>query len=392
MLNKESNPKWKFWPVLCLAFIFAFSNPLVSIATPLFYANQVPIRFLSLMTSALTITYSISPLVLNKISDRIGRRKSIIISMAGATLAQLMFFITLNPILFLIERLLEGFILGFFFPNLQATISDDPTLDQKKHLARFNLSWSLAIVLGLLFGTFFVEIVELKYIFYISPVFLVVNTIIALLFFQEPINNQLTLEERYPDTSMNLSPTTVKYYIPVIIPLLLILASSFASGNGMLLYPIRAKGLGFSDSSTYLVNVFATFSQTITMYLATSLVLKKLRTFSVITVFIYSFLFIFFTLNKIYYLFILLFIFSGFFYGFLYGAASKFFLTLNVLKKTSKYTSISESSLGITYFISQLFLGFMADISVFIAYYSLSLSLVIIFLVALIFIRKFKEL
>jgi len=391
MLSKETTHKWKFWPVLCLAFIFAFSNPLVMIATPLYYFQQVPERILSLMTAALTITYSISPLVLNKISDRIGRRKSIIISMVGATLAQLMYFITLNPILFLIERLLEGFILGFFFPNLMATISDDPSLDQKKYLSRFNLSWSLAIVLGLLFGAFFVEIVDLKYVFYISPIFLIANAIIAFLFFQEPINRHLNPDEENPDNTEKLSKTTVKYYIPVIIPLLLILASSFASGNGMLLYPIRASILGFSESSTYLINVFATLSQSIAMYLASSLVLKKLKNFSIFAVFFYSFLFIFFTLNKVYYLFIILFLISGFFYGFLYGAASKFFLTLNVLKKTSKYSSISESSLGITFFISQLFLGFMAGINVFIAYYSLTLSLLAIFFVSLVFIRKFKE-
>jgi MFS family permease len=391
MLTKETTQKWKFWPVLFLAFVFAFSNPLVMIATPLYYADQVPIKFLSLMTTALTITYSISPLILNKISDRIGRRKSIIISMVGATLAQIIYFISLNPILFLIERLLEGFILGFFFPNLQATISDDPTLDQKKYLVRFNLSWSLAIVLGLLFGAFFVEVVDLQYVFYISPIFLLVNAIIAMIFLQEPINNHSTPIKGNPDNSVNLSSTTIKYYVPVIIPLLLILASSFASGNGMLLYPIRANILGFPESSTYLINVFATGSQTIAMYIASSLVLTKLKNFSIFAVLIYSFLFIFFTLNKIYYIFIILFLISGFFYGFLYGAASKFFLTLNVLKKTSKYSSISESSLGITFFISQLFLGFMADINVFIAYYSLSLSLVAIFFVALIFIRKFKE-
>ena len=315
MLNKESTQKWKFWPVLCLAFIFAFSNPLVMIATPLYYAQQVPIKFLSLMTTALTITYSISPLILNKISDRIGRRKSIIISMVGATIAQLMYYITLNPIAFLIERLLEGFILGFFFPNLQATISDDPTLDQKKYLARFNLSWSIAIVFGLLFGAYFVGVVNLKYVFYISPIFLAVNTIIAIFFLQEPINNQLAVHNINTENPMDKSATTSKYYIPLIIPLLFILASSFASGNGMLLYPLRAEILGFSDSSTYLVNVFATFAQSIAMYIVSLLALKRLKLFSAIVVFIYAFLFVIFTLNEIYYLFIILFMISGFFYG-----------------------------------------------------------------------------
>ena len=185
--------------------------------------------------------------------------------------------------------------------------------------------------------------------------------------------------------------TLSKYYIPVIIPLLIILALSFASGNSTLLYPIKSELLGFQPSSTYLITVFATFTQSITMYIASLLVLNKLKLVSIITLLVYSFLYIFFNLNEIYYLFIILFLLSGFFYGILYGAASKLFLTLNILKKTSKYSSIMESSAGFTFFISQIFLGFIADIDIGLGYITLSLSIAIIFLIILVFIRKFKE-
>jgi len=177
MKTEPYKRSWKFWPILCLAFIFAFSNPLLMLATPIyFYRLGLQIKFISLLTIAMTITYSISPLALNKISDKLGRRKSVIISLIGASCAQLTFYISLDPIFFLIERLFEGFVFGFFFPNLQASISDDPSIEHQKYIAQFNLSWSIAIVFGFLFGAIFLQFVDdLRILFYISPLFLILN-------------------------------------------------------------------------------------------------------------------------------------------------------------------------------------------------------------------------
>lgn len=399
MTNEHLHRSWRFWPVLCLVFIFAFSNPLLMIVTPIYFFQQgIQIKFISLLSTAMTITYAISPLVLNKISDKLGRRKSVILSLVGASCAQLTFYITLNPIIFLVERLFEGFILGFFFPNLQACISDDPSIDHQKYLARFNLSWSFAIVLGFLFGAIILQFIDdLRFIFYINPLFLVLNTIIAIAFFQAPVNpnqdvtNKIIDLNTFNSESSQISKNINKSHIPVIIPLLLILATAFASGNGMLLYPIRSEILGFSPSSTYIVQVFSTLAQSISMYFASLLALNKLKLVSAITMAIYSFLFILFYINDIYYLFIILFTLSGLFYGILYGIASKLFITLNVLKKTSKYSSISEASLGLSFFLSQIILGFIADISIGLGYLTITLSMLIIFFISIVFLRKLRE-
>ena len=399
MSIENYSQKWRFWPILCLAFIFAFANPLLMLATPVHFLREgVPIKFISLLSIAMTITYSISPILLTKISDRLGRRKSIIISMIGATGLQLIFYITLNPFVFLVERLLEGFILGFFFPNLTASISDVPNIDHQKYLAKFNLSWSIAIVFGLIFGAIVLLFTDnLAFIFYISPIILLVNIFIAIFLFQQytppnfesqDINTNFKINN--PENNQD-SPATSNYFIPVIIPLLFILYTSFAAGNGSFLYPIRSELLGFSPSSTYFVNIFAVVAQSIAMYFASVLALNKLKLVSIITLSVYPFLFIFFIFNEIYYLFILLFLFSGFFYGMLYGAASKLFIALNVLKKTSKYSGILESSTGLSFFISMLILGFIADVSILLGYFSLTLSLLVIFFITLFFIRKFKE-
>jgi len=395
---ENPNQKWRFWPVLCLAFIFAFASPLLMVATPLYFLDQgIEIKFISLLSVAITITYSVSPILLTKFSDRLGRRKSIIISMIGAASLQLLFFITLNPVVFLIERLLEGFVLGFFFPNLTASISDVPNIDHQKYLAMFNLSWSIAIIFGLIFGAIILLFTETVFIFYISPIILIVNIFIAIFLFQQPTltnfkpqDNITNFNTSNPENNQD-STKTSNYFIPVIIPLLFILYTSFAAGNGSFLYPIRAYLLGFSDSSTYIVNIFAVVGQSITMYFASVLALNKLKLVSIVILSVYPFLFIFFIFNEVYFLFIILFLFSGFFYGMLYGAASKLFIALNVLKNTSKYSGILESSTGLTFFVSMLTLGFIADINVLLGYFSLTLSLLIIFFITLVFIRKLKE-
>jgi len=402
-MNRFFKQSWRFWPIMVLSFIFGLSNPLIMIATPIYFFQQgVEIKFIGLLTTAITITYTFSPILLNKISDRVGRRKSVIISMAGVSVSQLLFYITLDPIVFLIERLFEGLILGFFFPNLMASISDNPTIDHQKYLARFNLSWSLAVVFGMLFGAILSSFSRnLELIFYISPIFLIVNTIIAILFFQDP--NTPNSEVLYLDSTLNSNTADFnqeemekrQYKIPVIIPLLLILALSMASGNSSLLYPVRSEILGFPPSTTYLVNVISTLAQSVSMYIASLLAIKKLKQISMIALLFYSFLFIFFIFTKEFFIFLTLFMLSGFFYGILYGTASKLFMTLNLAKKTakrtSKYSSISECSIGAFFFITQMFLGFIADIDIALGYATLSLTILITFFVTLFFIRNMRE-
>jgi MFS family permease len=399
MTEEQVIQHWRFWPVLCLTFIFAFSTPIVMLAAPIYFLQQeVEIILISLLSVALTITYSVSPIILNKLSNKLGRRKSVIIAMIGATGAQLVFYITLHPVVFLIERLFEGFILGFFFPNLQASISDNAEIDHQKYLARFNLSWAIAGAFGLLFGALFLQFFnDLKFLFYINPIFYAINIFIAILFFQEPISDKRetqnidvgVIKNRLEDDQRLVA--TGKYYIPVIIPLLLVLAVSFASGNGTLLYPIKSEILEYQPSTTFLVIVFATITQSIAMYLSSVVTLKKLKLLSSLTLLVYAFMFIFFVINKLFFFFIILFMLSGFFYGILYGTASKLFLTLNIIKETSIYSSISESSVGVSFFISQIFLGIVAGVSVNFAYITLSMILVIIFFISLPFIKNFRE-
>lgn len=164
---ENSDQKWRFWPVLLIGFIFAFSSPILSLAIPIYFFQQgLQIKFVSFLSTAITITYSFSPLLFIKFSNRIGRKNSLVISVVGVFCAEITYYFTLNPLIFLIERLFEGLFLGLLFPNLTASISDNHNIDHSRYLAKFNLSWSLAVVFGLIFGTIFLIFTnEMKFIF-----------------------------------------------------------------------------------------------------------------------------------------------------------------------------------------------------------------------------------
>jgi hypothetical protein len=58
-------------------------------------------------------------------------------------------------------------------------------------------------------------------------------------------------------------------------------------------------------------------------------------------------------------------------------------MVLNLTKHTSKYSSLMESLTGITYFVTQITAGFIGGINLEFAFFTLSIILMIIFVVYL---------
>ncbi len=71
------------------------------------------------------------------------------LGVTGISFSQVIFYFTLEPIPFLIARMIEGFMAGFIWPSITSSISDKK-LDHDKHLARFNFSWNAGLLTGFL--------------------------------------------------------------------------------------------------------------------------------------------------------------------------------------------------------------------------------------------------
>ena len=389
--------KWRFWPVVCVAFIYLISNAFISLAIPLYFFQQgIPIEIISFLSSALPLTYCISPILFNKISNKLGRKKSVTIGLFGIVISQFSFYISLVPAVFLIARLSEGMFGGLIFPNLQASISDNKFEDPSRYLAIFTVSFNIGGVLGLIFAALYNFVLsDVQLVFYFSPILILVNLIITIVFFQEPlkkmVKNSVNQEDQSSTRKGSVEGVNKEFIIPVIIPMVLNVALMFAQGISTFLYPIKSEILGFEPYTAYILSFCGLTTQTIANYIINMASFNKIKYASLIALPLISLIVIAFAFNTEYIIFILLFLALGFLNGILYASAFKLFITLNMNKETSKFTSIMESSQGITYFLTLMVIGYVAGINMVLAFYILAISVLIAFLINAIFLNKFRE-
>ncbi|MFW9937054.1 MAG: MFS transporter [Candidatus Thorarchaeota archaeon] len=401
MYNEINTQKWRFWPVILLSSFYTINASLIMLGIPiLFFQKGTSIEIIGFLSAAQIIAYCFSPLVFNKVSDRLGRKKSLIIAMVGTSFSQITYYLVLEPFVFLIARFTEGLFLGFFAPNLQASISDNPILDHSKYLSRLSLSFNSGSLVGLLFGALFLLFInDIILIFYVAPLLIIANAIIAIIFFQE--STKLTINSGIIESAQiyeinsgfnnsNKSNELV-YHIPVLIPIIFLFGFSFAIGSANFIYPIKSEILGFQSSSAYFLSFVAMFAQTFSVYKASLWSIKRLKVASLISITLVALIIIFFGINDHFYGFIILFVLIGIFAGILYGSAIKFFIILNLTKQTSKYSSIMESLSGITYFVTQITAGLIGGLSLELAFYTLSIILIFISILYFLSMKRIKE-
>ncbi|TFG00207.1 MAG: MFS transporter [Promethearchaeota archaeon] len=385
-MNTEHSHQWRFWPVILLSILYPMNINMIGWAIPIyFFRRAVATELIGLLTAGSTITYTVSPIIFSKISDKIPRKTGIIIAMVGTLLTQLIFYITLQPIPFLIARLCEGFIVGIFWTNLQASISDNIYHQHRKLTALYNFSWNMGLVLGLIVGailTFFIE--DLTIIFYSAPIFLVINVVIAVFGFQEPYKN--TLAEPSKTSHHDISQEDVlnssrqkngllleNIEFPYYYPFLLVMLYSLTRGVINFIFPIKSEVLGFDTYTVYIASIFFMLTQSIAIIGASSISLKHLKFFNVVIIIPLFITTLFFGLNTNYLIFIILFLILGSCTGMLFGISLRLVLILNIKHNRSIYSAILESFTGIFYLIGPILAGYLSYINLDLSLYVLSL-------------------
>ena len=401
MESSNNRHSWQFWPVMCLAFLYPVNLALIGVSIPIYYFTRgVSIIIIGFLASALAITYSFSPILLNKYSQKIGKKRSILIATLGATGAQISFYFTLEPVIFFIARLMEGFVMGFFWANLQTTISDSPMDKQSKYAANYNLSWNFGVLNGFLLGAivlFFIDDVEI--IFFIAPLILILASVIALIFFQEPpnINSQTSSYDKYDLRIEELDSQDKNEFsknsISITVPLLLGACYCISRSSIGLLYPIKSEILGLETYTLYVFFFFMFLGQTIFTVISSHLTMKSLKRMSFtslvgVILIITSFGMII-TFNI--FLYIILFLLIGCCNGLLIGITVKLFIALNVKYQTSKYSSIHASLMGISLLFPPILIGFIAEMDLTLGFYSVSIAILISLFPAVIFLNKIHK-
>ncbi len=93
------------------------------------------------------LVYMVSPILGGKISDRIGRKNSLLIA-TGSYIAILLLYPQpfIMPLHLIIIRALEGLFFGFFYPTIEALVAELCPDSQGAVLGNFSTSWSAGMI------------------------------------------------------------------------------------------------------------------------------------------------------------------------------------------------------------------------------------------------------
>ncbi len=395
MTDQPRSRQWRFWPISILAFFYPINNALINLAIPLYYSNiGESADLIGIVSAAISLTYIFSPVLLNKFSDKIGRKKCIILSMTGVFFAQILFYFSLNPIVVLISRLIEGFSMGLFWPNLQASISDNILHNHNRMISRYNISWNFGLLSGHLFGTIFLYIIdEVQLIFYIAPIFIALNILIAVIIYQDPEkidykSNSANFEKLNESSSRKKAISPIKYSIPLILPTIFAFVHGIAKSNVYFLYPIKSVFLSFDTYTVYFYTFLSITTQLISTGISSYIKIKNFKWIAptsmlvlAITLFLFGFL-------SEFIIFSLLFMSLGFFSGLVYGFSLKLMLNHNMQKNTSKYTSWLESIIGSAFFLSPVISGYIATFCLDCGFYTFSIVILVLLFISIFYFRK----
>ncbi|MEJ2251132.1 MAG: MFS transporter, partial [Candidatus Lokiarchaeota archaeon] len=292
MQSFEELRYWRFWPVFILSFFYPVNNSLINLAVPLYYYQQgFSTEIIGILAAGVTYSYIFSPILLNKISQKIRRKTSIIGALIGIFASEMIFYFTLQPIPFIISRFSEGIFMGLYWPNIQSSISDNIFHEHSKLTAKYNISWNSGNLCGFLLGAVLLFIFKvLVLIFYIAPLLIFLNLIIGILAFQEPkkINKHSEEFRRYLKENEKVTLTKavkiqkerddfMKISFSLLFPVLLTISYCFTRGSINFLYPIKSEVLGFEPYTVYIATFFFAISQTISLTFASLMKLKYFK-------------------------------------------------------------------------------------------------------------------
>jgi len=391
--------KYRLYPILGVAFFRVAIGVAIGLAIPLYYIeiNIDPV-IIGIITSGTAMAYLFSPLIFRNVHKKIGIKYTVLVSFTGFLVIQIIFQISLNPFLVYILLILDGIVLGMFWPVLMtaiSTISDSKKYNEEENkknnvIKHYSLSWNFGGIFSFLFGTFILFFIEDHLImFRFALLFASIGFIFALIF-QEP-NSVLDKEIIVPiDERVKDIPNKERISFPLILPLFMIAIYGFLIAGVGLAYPIKSEILNYALFTNYLFYFFRMTTQTISISKSMDFSVKFLKKLvpysSIITI---GILFIM-ALNQNLIIFGICFCIFGMFLSFHYTISFKLIVFRNISKNTSKYSVYFETMIGIGFFFAPIITGFIGGVNEDSAFYFLSSLSLISFIFFVLMRRKIK--
>lgn len=373
--------KYRLFPLYSLAFLRVAIAGAVSLAIPLYYARKsLPPEIIGFLVSARALSYLFSPILFKNLQEKIGKKKCLIISFVGFTFIQIGMQFSLEPLIMFILLILDGIILGLFWPVLISSVSAISNSDgmrenyymKDKLMKNYGLSWNIGGVFSYLIGTFVLYVVaDILLMFRITLIYVIAGLFLAL-FFKEPKSN--FSEKLVVSGEKNLKFNSLREYIefPLFIPLFLITIYTFSGGSIDLIYPLKSVFLKFALFTNYLFSFIRITCQTIIISRTMSLSIKTFKRVIPFLAIIVGSCLLVMGLNDNIVIFGIVFGIFGICISFFYSFAFKLTIFSNISRNTSKYSVYFETMNGINSWFGPVICGFIAVIDVNLAFFFLS--------------------
>jgi MFS family permease len=226
-----------------------------------------------LIGSAYGLCYLASPAILGKIGDKVPRKTSILIATIGQTLLAIYFLSILSLqgnlllILIILGNASYGIFFGFFWPSVEAYVSETLGTTPKAHehaICNFCLSWSLGFAVGPYIAGFFSDM-EIKWAFLVNLIAFTFTLISTLIFLPntKQYSKDLPTAKEKSEKETKTDPRAIQLTILILMGSMTYAVLSKVLMNYFPNYAVMPTGLGWSGTLTGQVLLFFGLGRTL---------------------------------------------------------------------------------------------------------------------------------
>ncbi len=376
---------YRLFPIFILTFLRVSVANASEFAILLYYSSiSINPELIAIIISMRSFAYLFSPFLFNKFSQKIGYKKSLIISSSGFLFIYLFLQIFLSPFWSLILFFIDGILAGLFWPVLISSLSAISTLPRIRHddslknkiFKNYGLSQNIGSILTFLLGSVFSFITSNTFFILNACFFLSIICIFIVITFQEPKKSAM-FNSQHQQQFKTSQEARITMKIPLYIPLFLIIIYTFAMGALGFLYPLKSNALHFAMYTAYFISFLRISVQTLSFSILMSLSLKTLKKLIPFSAIVVSLSFLFMGYNTNFLVFIFLIFMFGISISIFYVFSFKLIVFLNVSRRTSKFSVYYETIYGLGFWISPVLAGFLATININFAFYIMAFLILI---------------
>ena len=334
---------------------------------------------LGIISSAPLIAYIFAPILGHLITKKLGIRNSIVLSAISTPIligAQMIYF---DPVYLIIIRVINGLLLGVFWPNCYNLLSkwQSVSSDAKsnKNFRNFNFSWNLGFISGLLVGFFWAFALD-EY-FAMIFAFIISFTLPFFSLFLKKESEFNHVDESLLDKNDENNPKrNIKTFdkqnsnnkmiaYPILFSWIALIIYATSKSVFRFSYPVFLKESGIPLYFTYLIqlsiqvgqlggltwsNSMKFYSRKKSVYVSLIMILLS----SIAIVLIQDIIYISIISASI-----------GLFVGMIQGTSLKIMIDYGAAKNTKKYSTINEVLKGIGFGLTPIAAGFIAEINIY---------------------------